>query len=59
MKPTTLRATSHTRLKAHDHGNAIAQIVQVHFTLGGAGLKDQRKVCGRKIYMESYMAGWG
>ena len=31
-----------------------AETVQVHFTLGGEGVKAQRKV-----YMESYMADYG
>ena len=47
-----LRATPHTRVKAPDHGNVRVLIgrkgetIQVHFTLGGEGLKVQRKVCG-------------
>ena len=36
-----------------------AETFQVHFTLGGEGPKAQRKVCGWKVYMESYMAGCG
>jgi hypothetical protein len=36
-----------------------AEIVQGHFTLGGEGLKVQRKVCELKVYMESYVAGCG
>jgi hypothetical protein len=49
-----LRATSHTRLKALDHGNVRALIGRkggdrpVHFTLGGEGPKAQRKVRGEK-----------
>jgi hypothetical protein len=60
-----LRATSYTRLKALDHGNVElslvekAETVQVHFTLGGEGLKAQKKVHGWKVYMESYMADNG
>ena len=61
-----LGSTSHTRLKAHDHGNARKALigqkvgtVQVRFTLGDEALKDQRKVCGWNVYMESYMASCG
>jgi hypothetical protein len=36
-----------------------AETAQVHFTLGGEGLKAQKKVCGWKVYMESYMADYG
>ena len=34
-----------------------AEIIQVHFTLWGEGLKARRKINGWKVYMESYMVG--
>ena len=46
----TLRATSHTRLKARDHCNLRALIgrraytTQIHFTHEGEGLKVQRRL---------------
>ena len=60
-----VRATSHTRLRAHDHSTSSTLIgrkklepVRVHFTLR---LRDQRSMwmqdgCGCKVYMDSYMA---
>ena len=52
MDLPSIRTPSHTRLKAPDHGNVRAllvekaETVQVLFTLGGEGLKAQRKVHG-------------
>jgi hypothetical protein len=49
-----LSATSHTSLKALDHGNVRALIgekaetVQDHFTLGGEGLKAPKKFVDEK-----------
>ena len=60
-----LRATSHTRLRAHDHYTSSTLIGgkggagQVHFTLH---LRDQQSMWmqdGCKVYMDSYMASNG
>ena len=60
-----LRATSHTRLRAHDHYTSGTLIggkggpVQIHFALR---LRDQRSMWmqdGCKVYMDSYMASNG
>ena len=59
-----IRATSHTRPKAVTIATyevslaERAEIVQVHFTHEGEGLKAQRRLHGWKVYMESYMADY-
>ena len=62
----TLMATSHTRLRTHDHYNfkqlslvEKVELVQVHFTLH---LRDQQSKWmqdGYKVYMDSYMTSNG
>lgn len=52
-----LRATSHTRLEAHDHKAETVQ-VQVHITLEGEGPKKENFM-DKKVYMEFDMADYG
>ena len=60
---TSLRATSHTRLKACDHCIRPlvkkAETVQVHFTLEGKGVTAERNDHGWKVHVDSYMAHYG
>ena len=61
--PRTLRATSHKRLRAHNHYTSStlslvekAEPVQVHFTLRLRDQRSMRMQDGCKVYMDSYMA---
>ena len=60
-----IRATSHTRLKAHDHCNLRvligreAETVQVHVTHEGEGLKVQRRLHGWKSLYGVYVVDNG